>query len=118
MIRKDSTKLFSLEGWKLLEMEKAQVIVHPLAVQGHMKPLLCIAKLSETGLYVINFLITHHTTNSHLPNMISSLSTHFPNLHFGFISDDLPDDHTRSLSFDYFSEIKRKTKPHLKHLSP
>ncbi|XP_015900199.3 7-deoxyloganetic acid glucosyltransferase [Ziziphus jujuba] len=93
-------------------MEQAHVVLHPLPVQGHIKPLLCLAKLlSEPGLYV-TFLITHHTRN-HLPNL-SSLSTHFPNLHFESISDGLPDDHSREPSSEFFSRIKTKTKPHLK----
>ncbi|KAH7515097.1 hypothetical protein FEM48_Zijuj11G0160000 [Ziziphus jujuba var. spinosa] len=99
-------------------MEKMEqpphVVFHTIPAQGHIKPLLCLAQLlSEAGLY-ITFVFSHHFRKcfENLPD----LSNQSPNLHFEFISDGLPDDHPRSITFDFFYDIKTKTKPHLKDL--
>ena len=99
----------------MMEQVVPHVVLHPLPTAlGHIKPLLCLAQLlSEAGLH-ITFVITHHTHKS-LENL-STLSTQFPNLHFEAISDGLPDDHPRSLTLDFFYDIKTKTKPHFKEL--
>lgn len=95
-------------------MEQAHVVVHPLPVQGHIKPMLCLAQLlSEAGLYV-TFLITHHA-HKRLANF-PALATHFPNLHFESISDGFPEDHPRDVNSGFFTEIKIKTKPHFKQV--
>ncbi|KAH7514548.1 hypothetical protein FEM48_Zijuj11G0101100 [Ziziphus jujuba var. spinosa] len=97
-----------------MEHQQPHVVVHPLPVQGHIKPLLCLAQLlSEAGLYV-SFVITHYT-HKRLENL-SALTTQFPNLHFEPFSDGLPDDHPRCLNFDFFVDIKTKTKPFFKDL--
>ncbi|KAH7514549.1 hypothetical protein FEM48_Zijuj11G0101200 [Ziziphus jujuba var. spinosa] len=93
-------------------MEQPHVIVHPLPVQGHIKPMLCLAQLlSEAGLYT-TFLITHHAQKrmANLP----ALTTQFPNIHFEFISDGFPKDHPRDVNSSFFNDIKIKTKPHFK----
>ncbi|XP_015897171.4 7-deoxyloganetic acid glucosyltransferase [Ziziphus jujuba] len=93
-------------------MEQPHVIVHPLPVQGHIKPMLCLAQLlSEAGLYT-TFLITHHA-QKRMANF-PALTTQFPNIHFEFISDGFPDDHPRDVNSGFFSDIKIKTKPHFK----
>lgn len=80
-------------------MEQAHVVLHSLPVHGHIKPLLCLAKLlSECGLYV-TFLISHHTHN------------HLPNLHFESISDGLPGDHKLLAYFLPNSSPKLRPKP-------
>ncbi|KAH7515096.1 hypothetical protein FEM48_Zijuj11G0159900 [Ziziphus jujuba var. spinosa] len=99
---------------KMEQQQPPHVVLHSIPAHGHIRPLLFLAQLlSQAGFY-ITFVFTHHFRKSF--ENLTALSTQFPNLHFEFISDGLPDDHPRSLTFDFFFDIKTKTKPHLKEL--
>lgn len=94
--------------------QQAHVVMVPMPLQGHIKPLLCLAQLlSEAGLYV-SFV---NTTQSHKRFAdLETLTAHFPNLHFECISDGLPEDHPRALVTDYFEGLKKETGPRFKEL--
>ncbi|XP_062014118.1 7-deoxyloganetic acid glucosyltransferase-like [Rosa rugosa] len=97
-------------------MEKSQshIVIFPLPLQGHIKPLLCLAELlCDAGLHV-TFVNTRHNHNrlADLP----ALSAHFPTLHFESILDGLPDDHPRTLSSELLIALKTSIKPHFKEL--
>ncbi|KAF3441269.1 hypothetical protein FNV43_RR15182 [Rhamnella rubrinervis] len=90
-------------------MEQIHVVLHPAPLQGHIKPMLCLAQLLSKAGFHATFLVTHHTFKL-LPDL-TALSANFPNLHFQSISDGLPEDHSRALEFGSFSKIK----PYFKH---
>lgn len=93
--------------------DQPHVVMISVLLQGHVKPLLCLAELlSEAGLFV-TFVNTHHNHKrfSNLPE----ITNHFPNLHFVSISDGWPDDHPRStFDLEYFFGINSAIKPHFK----
>ncbi|KAF3449031.1 hypothetical protein FNV43_RR09755 [Rhamnella rubrinervis] len=96
-------------------VDQPHVVMISVLLQGHVKPLLCLAELlSEAGLFV-TFVNTHHNHKrfSNLPEITNNL----PNLHFVSISDGLPDDHPRdSFDLEYFFGINSATKPYFKEL--
>ncbi|KAK9928722.1 hypothetical protein M0R45_025845 [Rubus argutus] len=97
-------------------MEKSQphVVIFPFPLQGHIKPLLCLAELlCHAGLHV-TFVNTHNNHNR-LSNL-SALSTHFPTLHFESITDGLPEDHPHALGSELLIALKTSIKPHFKEL--
>ncbi|PRQ43071.1 putative 7-deoxyloganetic acid glucosyltransferase [Rosa chinensis] len=97
-------------------MEKSQshVVIFPFPLQGHIKPLLCLAELlCHAGLHV-TFVNTRHNHNR-LANL-RALSAHFPTLHFESILDGLPDDHPRTLGSELLIALKTSIKPHFKEL--
>ncbi|XP_024934773.3 7-deoxyloganetic acid glucosyl transferase [Ziziphus jujuba] len=96
------------------QQQPPHVVLHSIPAHGHIRPLLFLAQLLSQAGFCITFVFTHHFRKSF--ENLTALSTQFPNLHFEFISDGLPDDHPRSLTFDFFFDIKTKTKPHLKEL--
>ncbi|KAM5577818.1 7-deoxyloganetic acid glucosyltransferase [Rosa sericea] len=97
-------------------MEKSQshVVIFPFPLQGHIKPLLCLAELlCHAGLHV-TFVNTRHNHNR-LANL-RALSAHFPTLHFESVLDGLPDDHPRTLGSELLIALKTSIKPHFKEL--
>ncbi|KAI5325762.1 hypothetical protein L3X38_034836 [Prunus dulcis] len=94
--------------------KQSHVVIFPFPLQGHIKPLLCLAELlCHAGLHV-TFVNTHHN-HKRLANP-EALSTHFPTLHFESISDGLPDDHPRALNGELLIALKTSIRPHFREL--
>ncbi|KAI6698365.1 hypothetical protein NL676_018484 [Syzygium grande] len=74
---------------------ESHVLILPFPAQGHIKPMLCLAKLLATSGLRVTFLNTHHNHHRVLPR--NPCSPPSPLLRFESISDGLPDDHPRSL---------------------
>ncbi|VVA25390.1 PREDICTED: 7-deoxyloganetic [Prunus dulcis] len=97
-----------------MAMKQPHVVIFPFPLQGHMKPLLCLAQLlCHAGLHV-TYVNTHHN-HQRLANR-QALSTHFPTLHFESISDGLPEDDPRTLNSQLLIALKTSIRPHFREL--
>ncbi|KAF8028474.1 hypothetical protein BT93_E1172 [Corymbia citriodora subsp. variegata] len=99
------------------EMEEpleSHVLVLPFPAQGHIKPLLCLAKVLATSGLRVTFLNTHHNHRRILPR--DPCFSPSPLLCFESISDGLPDNHPRSLERleELVLSIKTEMKAHLR----
>ncbi|KAI3443065.1 Glycosyltransferase, partial [Psidium guajava] len=85
------------------------VLILPFPAQGHIKPMLCLAKLLAAAHLRVTFLNTHH-------NHRSPSSSPSPLLRLESIPDGLPDDHPRSLERieELLLSIKTAMKAHLR----
>ncbi|KAF8042309.1 hypothetical protein BT93_A0820 [Corymbia citriodora subsp. variegata] len=96
------------------EPREPHVLILPFPAQGHIKPMLCLAKLLATAGLRVTFLNTHHNHHRilHHGPSISPSSL----LRFESISDGLPDDHPRSFERieELFPSIKTAMKAHLR----
>ncbi|KAI6698366.1 hypothetical protein NL676_018485 [Syzygium grande] len=92
------------------EPHESHVLILPFPAHGHIKPMLCLAKLLTAADLRVTFLNTHHNHRRILPRSPSSL------LRFESISDGLPDDHPRSLELidELLLSIKTAMKAHLR----
>ncbi|CAL2268237.1 unnamed protein product [Prunus armeniaca] len=93
-----------------MAMKQPHVVIFPFPLQGHMKPLLCLAELlCHAGLHV-TYVNTHHN-HQRLANR-QPLLTHFPTLHFESISEDDP----RTPSSRLLTALKTSIRPHRQDL--
>ncbi|XP_030450048.1 7-deoxyloganetic acid glucosyltransferase-like [Syzygium oleosum] len=93
---------------------ESHVLILPFPAQGHIKPMLCLAKLLATSGLRVTFLNTHNNHRRVLPH--NPCSPPSPLLRFESISDGLPDDHPRSLERieELVLSIKMAMKAHLR----
>ncbi|BFG36301.1 hypothetical protein CerSpe_225750 [Prunus speciosa] len=97
-----------------MAMKQPHVVIFPFPLQGHMKPLLCLAELLCHASLHATYVNTHHN-HERLANR-QALSTHFPTLHFESISDGLPEDDPRTLSSQLLIALKTSIRPHFREL--
>lgn len=97
-----------------MEKSESHVVIFPLPLQGHIKPLICLAELlCHAGLHV-TFVNTQHSHK--LMANLHDLSTHFPTLHFDSISDGLPEADPREVTIAFLMALKTSIKPHFRDL--
>ncbi|KAM1048868.1 hypothetical protein ACFX2C_028032 [Malus domestica] len=94
--------------------QQPHVVIFPLPLQDHIKPLLCLAELLCHSGFHVTFVNTHQ--NYKRFGNSEAISTHFPTLHFESISDGLPEEHPRAISSTLLIELKSSIKPPFREL--
>ncbi|RDX58620.1 UDP-glycosyltransferase 85A5, partial [Mucuna pruriens] len=73
------------------------VLALPFPAEGHIKPMLNLAKLLSHKGHRITFVNTHHNHNRLLQfTDLASFQTQFPDFHFASITDGIPAEHPRN----------------------
>eukprot|EP01018_Ginkgo_biloba_P020129 Gb_27984 [translate_table: standard] len=93
-------------------MARPHAVMFPYPAQGHIKPLMQLAKiLSERGFY-ITFVNTEFTHERMLKSgSLQSVNSHTDLFRFETIPDGLPPDHVRTLQIAELSESLQKVAP-------
>ncbi|XP_059636366.1 7-deoxyloganetic acid glucosyltransferase-like [Cornus florida] len=102
-----------------MDVPRPHVVILPFPAQGHIKPMLMLAKLLCHANFNVTFVNTDHNHN-HIINSINqtTFNSHFPTLRFEAIPDGLPPEHPRSglHILDLFYSIESASKAKFKDL--